>query len=83
MRYDILWRHRAAEDLFELTVINARQARRIMLAVRGLSIGQRGDFKKLTGASEWRLRVGDWRVAVLLAGDTAYINEINNRRDAY
>ena len=45
--------------------------------------GQRGDFKKLSGADEWRLRVGDWRVSVLLAGKTVYINEVNNRRDAY
>ena len=59
MRYAVYWRHAATEQLFELAIINPRQARRIMIGVRGLSMGQRGDFKKLSGADEWRLRVGD------------------------
>jgi hypothetical protein len=83
MRYDVFWRHAATEQLFELAVINAKQARRIMIAVRGFGMGQAGDLKKLTGKEEWRLRVGDWRVSMLLSGGIAYINEVNNRRDAY
>lgn len=29
------------------------------------------------------VRVGDWRVTLLLSGPIAHINEFNNRRDAY
>ncbi len=83
MRYDVLWRHAATEQLFELAITNPKQARRIMIGIRGLGMGHAGDFKKLTGLEEWRLRVGDWRVSVLLSAGIAYINAVNNRQDAY
>jgi mRNA-degrading endonuclease RelE of RelBE toxin-antitoxin system len=83
LSYQILWWHAAAEDLLELTALNARQARRVMIAIRGLSTGQPGDFKKLSGSEVWRIRAGDWRVLVELSGSTAFITEIRNRRDAY
>jgi mRNA-degrading endonuclease RelE of RelBE toxin-antitoxin system len=83
MKYQVLWRHFATEQLLELALLNPKQARRIGVVVRGMQIGQFGDIKKLSGAEEWRVRVGEWRVIRLLDGDVVYINEVNNRRDAY
>ena len=83
MKYEVLWYHEATEQLFELTVLNSRQARRVMIAVRGAGMGQRADLKKLAGSDEWRLRVGDWRVILLFAAPRLYVSEVHNRRDAY
>ena len=43
----------------------------------------RGDFKKLKGIVEWRLRVGDWRVFLNLDGPHAYVVGMSDRQDAY
>lgn len=43
------------------------------------------DFKKLTGGSGWRLRVGQWRALVALNSKTGamLVSRVLNRRDAY
>ena len=43
---------------------------RVSDALRALAADphRAGQLRKLTGAPEWRLRVGDWRVLVLLDG---------------
>ena len=83
MKYEVVWWHDATEQLFELAVTNAKQARRVMIAARGLRMGQRADMKKLEVRDEWRMRVGDWRVILVLEGPRAYVTEVHNRRDAY
>ena len=51
---------RARRDLRRL---DRQIAERVVLAVERLSKGDpRSDVKKLSGASEYRLRVGEWRV---------------------
>lgn len=54
-----------------------------MIAVRAFEGGERTDFKNLTGLNYWRIRVGDWRIVLSLSGAEAYIESIDNRRDAY
>ena len=83
MKYQVFWRQLALEQMLDLAAINARQARRISVVTRSMQIGQFGDIKKLSGSNEWRVRVGDWRVGLLLTGNEVYITEVNNRRDAY
>ena len=83
MKRTVTWSHEAVEDLFDLTVRDQKLARRIMITVRGFGMGQRTDLKKLSGQRTWRLRAGDWRVILLLDGDEATVESIDNRRDAY
>lgn len=49
--------------------------RRILAAIRGLLADpSQGDVKRLTGTdSEWRLRVGDWRIRFTRDHDTRTI----------
>jgi mRNA-degrading endonuclease RelE of RelBE toxin-antitoxin system len=57
--------NRAERDLRQLT---ARDQQRVRLAIDGLlSRPPVGDIRKLQGADEWRLRVGDLRVRFELA----------------
>jgi hypothetical protein len=60
-----------------------RQSTRLLVAIRELGQAGRGDFKKLQGADEWRLRVGDWRVLFILRANAAYVSRITDRQDAY
>jgi mRNA-degrading endonuclease RelE of RelBE toxin-antitoxin system len=83
LKRQILWYQEAVEDILQLMVQDQKQAKRIMATIRGFGMGQRADTKKLTGSDDWRLRVGDWRVGMLLSGSIAYIAEVKNRRDAY
>ena len=69
MKYKVLWRQVALEQMVELATVNPKQARRIAVVVRSMQIGQFGDIKKLAGSEEWRVRTGDWRVALLLRSD--------------
>jgi len=56
----IRYTSRARRDLRRL---DRQVAGRVVLAIERLSEGDpRSDIKKLSGASEYRLRVGEWRV---------------------
>jgi hypothetical protein len=63
---------------------DASLGRRLMFAIRSYRNGDRVDGKKLRGQTDsWRIRVGDWRVVLLVQGREASVEAIDNRRDAY
>jgi mRNA interferase RelE/StbE len=42
------------------------------------------DLRKLAGKrSEWRVRVGQWRILISLEGGVAYVESVLPRKDAY
>ncbi|MCL4242407.1 MAG: hypothetical protein KJ048_13750 [Dehalococcoidia bacterium] len=83
MRRELLWYHAGVEQVVQLSARNARQATRIMVALRDFSNTGKGDLKKLSGSNDWRLRSGDWRVFLKLEGDIAWVFAISDRKDAY
>jgi mRNA-degrading endonuclease RelE of RelBE toxin-antitoxin system len=83
MKREVYWYHRAVEDITLLAARNPRQSTRLLVAIREFGQTSRGDFKKLQGPEEWRLRVGDWRVLFVLRADAAYVSRISDRQDAY
>ncbi|HML99491.1 MAG TPA: hypothetical protein PKD75_13540 [Tepidiformaceae bacterium] len=83
MRRELLWYHAGVEQVVQLSARNARQATRIMVALRDFANTGKGDLKKLSGSSDWRLRSGDWRVFLKLEGDIAWVFAISDRQDAY
>lgn len=56
------------------------QRDRIEIAIKALP---GGDVKKLEGRSEWRLRVGGWRVIFVAEADTIRVTRIASRGDVY
>lgn len=59
---------------------------RIVAAIERLAGTSQGDVKKMRGTlSEWRLRVGDYRVIFERQGDRLVILvlQVGNRRDVY
>lgn len=83
MKLDVFWLQESVDQLLELSQRQPRQAARVVMAVRSFGRDGRGDFKRLSGANEWRLRSGDWRVFCSLDGSKLYVTRIDNRRDAY
>ncbi len=84
MRRKVYWEQTATEQVTQLAARNARQATRILVAVREYGQINRGDIKKLKGdRNEWRLRVGNWRIAFELFGDAVYVTDVVDRQDAY
>lgn len=63
---------RARKDLLRL---DRPVQRRIVEALDRLAAGERlaGDVRRLAGSTEYRLRVGDWRVRFELDGDRLLI----------
>ena len=84
MKWTVHWSHDAVRQLIEIALRDGRLAKRIVSVVSTLSRGQSVDRKKLKGdTSEWRLRSGDWRILMTLSGEHAYVDSVDNRRDAY
>lgn len=83
MKREIYWYHGAVEDVAQLAARDVRQATRVLVAVRQFGGMGRGDVKKLRGASDWRLRVGNWRVVYRLMDDALYVSSVTDRQDAY
>lgn len=84
MKRELRWEHEAIEQFFEIAVRDSKLARRVLIAVRGYRMGQRVDLKKLGGRSgSWRIRVGDWRILLVVEGEEAIVESIDNRRAAY
>jgi mRNA-degrading endonuclease RelE of RelBE toxin-antitoxin system len=84
LKYDVLWREAAVDDLLELSGQDHRQALRVVVTVRSFGRDGRGDLKKLQGRTgEWRLRAGEWRIVLVVERDRAFVTRIDNRRDAY
>lgn len=59
MSWSVVYTPPAARDLRRL---DRADAARIVAALRRLADTGQGDVRRLTGAHEWRLRVGDIRV---------------------
>ncbi len=83
MRRELLWYHAGVEQIVQVSARNARQATRIMLALRDFGNTGKVDLKKLSGSNDWRLRSGDWRILLKLDGDVAWVFGISDRQDAY
>jgi mRNA interferase RelE/StbE len=66
---------RARKDLLRL---DRQVQRRIVDALDRLAAGERlsGDVRRLVGSTEYRLRVGDWRVRFELDGDRLLITVV-------
>ena len=66
---------RARKDLLRL---DRQVQRRIVDALDRLAAGERlsGDVRRLAGSTEYRLRVGDWRVRFELDGDRLLITVV-------
>ena len=77
------WSPAAARDLRRLDHLTVRRVRR---AVTTFAETGHGDLSKLRGReSEWRLRVGAWRVLLTFveSGQTTRVERVLHRREAY
>ena len=77
------WTKPAIKDLRRLDVITEK---RIHRAVERLASAGHGDVKRLVGRdSEWRLRVGDWRVTFTLDSGTGgmLVLRVRHRSSVY
>ena len=79
--YEISWDERALSELDKLEYLTAR---RIVKKVKELEHGlSSSDVKRLQGAAEFRLRVGDYRVIFMLEKNTISILKIGHRKNIY
>jgi mRNA interferase RelE/StbE len=81
MRYEVEIRPRAAREFKRLP---AQVARRIVARIEAMRDDLAGDVKRLTNFTpEYRLRVGDYRVLFVIAGDKIVVYTVCHRREAY
>jgi mRNA interferase RelE/StbE len=81
MVYQIEFKPRAIRDL---KTIDQTQARRITEKSRLLKDDLAGDVKRLTNStSEFRPRVGDYRILFELESDKVVVYRVRHRKDAY
>jgi mRNA interferase RelE/StbE len=79
--YQILW---DAEALKELDKLEFLLGRRIASKVKELSVDPlKGDVIRLKGSSDFRLRVGDYRVIFSVEGDQIIILKVGHRKNIY
>lgn len=68
----------------DLDSMSPEVARRILLKIRAMRNDLAGDVKRLTAStSEYRLRVGDYRVLFDLQVDEIVVQAVRHRREAY
>jgi len=68
----------------ELRQIDKQQAMAILHALTDYAKTGQGDIKRLRGSTDWRLRVGDYRVRFeILRDDILRILHVKHRREAY
>ena len=81
MTYNIEFKPRAIRDLKGIDITVARRvAEKIQLLKHDLA----GDVKRLTASTtEFRLRVGDYRVLFEIEGTWVIVYRIRHRKDAY
>ncbi len=82
MRYEVGLKPRASIDLRRIPKLDAA---RIVDALEKLEVDLTGDVKRLTGfTSEYRLRVGDYRVLFDIEQTShVVVYRIRHRREAY
>jgi mRNA interferase RelE/StbE len=72
----------AAQD--DLRRIDREQAMKILLALTRYGKTGEGDVKQLKGSTDFRLRVGDYRVRLrVLKTGAIRIAQVKHRREAY
>jgi mRNA-degrading endonuclease RelE of RelBE toxin-antitoxin system len=78
----IEWTEAALEDL---AGVDKTTGKRIKLAVERFAESEMGHVKKLQGISpsEYRLRMGDWRIRFTTNGNIIQILRVLNRKEAY
>ena len=79
---EVEWTETALEHM---AVLDKGIARRVKQAVERFAATGAGNVKKLQGIdpSEYRLRVGDYRVRFHQDGETIRVLRVANRREAY
>ncbi len=81
MKYKIEFKPRAMKDLRS---INRADAQKILVKIRAMENDLVGNVKHLTDfESQYRLRVGDYRVLFDIENDSLIIYRIKHRREAY
>ena len=81
MKYDVQLKPGAVKDIKGMpTGIQFR----VLAKIEAMSTDLRGDVKRLTGfTSEYRLRVGDYRVLFEIEGRSVVVYRVRHRREAY
>ena len=81
MKYDVQLKPAAVKDIKGMpTGIQSR----VLAKIEAMSTDLRGDVKRLTGfTSEYRLRVGDYRVLFEIEGRSVVVYRVRHRREAY
>jgi len=81
MKYNIEWKEHSLQNLEKL---ESSISRRIIKKVEELSENPFSkDIKKLKGSSDFRLRVGDYRVIFCIEQDTIHILKVGHRKNIY
>lgn len=81
MNYKIIWDEKAYQDLTKLEPIITR---RIEKKTNELSENPFSkDIKRLKGSTDFRLRVGDYRVIFAIEKDAIQILKIGHRKNIY
>lgn len=76
-----IWTDHAKADLRQ---IDREQALQILRALTRYGNSGEGDLKRLKGSSDFRLRVGDYRVRFEIQADGSLrILQVKHRREAY
>jgi len=81
MTYEVEFKPLAFKDLQRLPKTTQR---RVLAKIVALAKGLTGDVKRLTNhTSEYRLRVGDYRILFEVEGANVIVYRILHRKDAY
>jgi mRNA interferase RelE/StbE len=67
----------------QLRALPKEQRRKIGWRMEDMREGLRGDVKLQAKGNYYRLRVGDFRVLFLLAGDAIQVYAVKDRKEAY
>ena len=69
----------------ELKRLSAEEFARVIGRIRGLAVNPRpSGSRKLTGSkSDWRLRIGDYRVVFDVEGNEIVVLRVGHRREIY
>ena len=81
MKYKVELKPRAIKDLKD---IPKSDGKKIIEKLKLLEDDIQGDVKKLTNfTTEYRMRVGDWRILFEVEGEKIIVYRIRHRKEAY
>ena len=81
MKYRVELKPRAVKDLKRMSKENGK---RIIEKLKLLKDNLQGDVKRLTNyTSEYRMRVGDWRILFEIEDEKIVVYRIRHRKEAY